>query len=396
MADEAETQAPTTLDSPLVSKPFVSAKPYDDDMFDAYEATEPTAEEQKPVEEPKAEEPKAEEAKEPEQKAEPAKEPEQKEVPDAAIEETAIKRAINGKEVEFKVKDAIQAYVKQEEFNRNMDRRLTHVSQREKRFLDEQTKFKSVIDKVIEVTQGGDFIGGVRALAKLAAGNSKADVVEFEKKYFAQLDKVRDVYSKMTPEQQEAYFAKRAAAEAQERASRLEDEKSAQVEISQLQAKVNKLTSDYGIPEAEFWKNYKALESSQVGEGKAFAAPNDIKPEDVISFSLRVRHEEKVLQAGEKIGVTDDAVLDEVVRLTLARPDLSVDDIAKIIEDAGLAKTAKPQAVENLNRKAEKSNARFNQASSTKKENGKIDGLDTEDLEFLYRKQPKAYARPVR
>lgn len=397
-----ETPVTTTDSNPQVSSPINSAKPYDDDLLDAYaeQHAEETKEANKnevskettPKEEEKSVEEKSEETK-PEESGAKSKEGDKVE---DGFEDVVIKKPINGKEVEFKVKDAIQAFVKQEEFNRNMDRRITHVSQREKRWEADQQNFKSKIDKVIEVAQGGDFVTGIRALAKLAAGSSGLDVVKFEKQYFEQLDKVREVYTKMTPEQRESYFAKRALAEAKAETEKLQEEKTVNTERSQLEQKVAALQKQHSLPENEFWENYKVLEDSQVGEGKAFKTSQDIQPEDVIKYSLAVRHEIKVLQAGEKVGIKDDAILDEVSRITAINPDLTVDDIVTVIKNAGIAKNAPPDAVENLNRKAQKSNNGFTQASSTKKENGKVEGWDKEDLDFLYRKQPKVFTRPTR
>ncbi|OQB10440.1 MAG: hypothetical protein BWY21_00361 [Parcubacteria group bacterium ADurb.Bin216] len=392
-----ETPTVETTSNDLVSKPLVSSKPYDDDMLEAYEAeskenaTEEASQEVK--EEKKVEEPKQEEEHKEEVEAKATK----NDKVDDGFEDVPVTRLINGKEVQFKVKDAIQAFVKQEEFNRNMDRRITHIAQREQRWQQEQNNFKDKVNKVIEISRKGDFVTGIRALAKLAAGSSGLDVVEFEKQYFDQLNKVRDVYEKMTPEQREAYFAKRAKDEAEAKAKALEEEKTINIEKSQLREKVSLLQRQYGLSETEFWENYKALEDNQVGEGKHFKTPHDIQPEDVIRFSLAVKHEEKVIEAAEKVGIVDEDILDKISDVTINDPSLTVEDIIEIINKSGIATQANPKAVENLNRKAEKSNIRFNQASSTRKENGKIpDGYDEEILEHLYRNQPRAYARIVR
>jgi hypothetical protein len=302
---------------------------------------------------------------------------------------------INGKEVEFKIKDAIQSHVRQEEFNRNMDRRITEVSKREKNIQSSQARWdadqatlKEKVSSVIESAQNGDFVSGIRALAKLAAGSSDLDVVKFEKMYFEQLDKVHEVYSKMTPEQREAYFAKRAAAEAKAEADKLKTEKATQTAQSQLQAQVQTLMQQHNLAPEEFWGNYKVLADSQVGEGKPFKSPDDITADEVVRYSLSVKHWEKVITAGQKVGVTDDAIIDEVGKITATSPDLTVDDIIKVIQNAGLASAA---TVENLNRKVGKSGQSNSSASSTKKQN--VNGYDEESLDFLYRKQPKSYAR---
>lgn len=399
MSDEIPTTADNTSNPAVettesnVSQPLTNSKPYDDDLLEAYEAeaTEEVKEESPPVEAKKEESKELAEKPKEEAAPEPAKSKEGDTEIDG-IEEVSLKKPINGKTVEFKIKDAVQAYIKQEEFNRNMDKRITHISQREKRWAQEQANFKEKVGKVIEVAQGGDFVSGIRALAKLAAGGSGLDVVEFEKQYFEQLDKVRDVYTKMTPEQREAYFAKRALAEAKDKAKALEEEKAVSTQRNQLQEQVLQVQKQYGLSEDEFWENYKTIEESQVGEGRHFKSPQEIQIEDVVKFSLAVKHEEKVLQAGAKFGIDDDEILDKISLVTSTDPSLTVEDIAKVIETSGLAKNANPEAVENLNRKAEKSKTRFNQASSTKK-NGIPEGYDEETLNHLYRNQPRQYQR---
>lgn len=390
------SETPSTTESLTPAPVTSSSKPYDDDMLESYEAEaikeDPTlaakpepeeSKEEKPLEEPKEEE--AEEKPE-------AKATKDDKIIDG-VEELPIKRMINGKEVEFKIKDAIQSYVKQEEFNRNMDKRLNDVSRRERAWRKEEETFRDRVTEVVNNAQNGDFVSGIRALAKLAAGNSDLDIVKFEKMYFDQLEKVNEVYTKMTPEQREAYFAKRAAAEAQERLKKLENEKTSTEAQSQLQQQIDSLMQQHGLTPEEFWGNYKQIVDSQVGEGKAFKDPNDITADEVLKYSLTVRHWEKVYKAGEALGVTDEAILEEVGKITSTYPDLTVEDVAKVIKNAGLAS---PSAVENLNRKVGKSGQPHSAASSTKSKNGKIEGLDEEDLGFLYRNQPKAYSRIVR
>lgn len=374
-----------------------SSKPYDDEMLESYEAeaikedpslakVEPEeSKQEKPLDEPKEEETPTEE--EPEAKA-----TKDDKVIDG-VEELPIKRMINGKEVEFKIKDAIQSYVKQEEFNRNMDRRLNDVSRRERAWKKEEETFVERIQDVVSKAQNGNFVDGISALAKLAAGKSDLDVVKFEKLYFEQLEKVREVYTKMTPEQRDAYFAKRSEAEARAKLEKLQSEKTSTEAQSQLQQQVNSLMQEHGLAPEEFWGNYKQIVDSQVGEGKPFQDPNEITADEVLKYSLTVRHWEKVYKAGESVGITDDAVLDEVGKITLAYPDLTQEDVVKVIKNAGLAS---PSAVENLNRKVGKNGQPQSAASSTKNKNGKIEGLDEEDLGFLYRNQPKAYSRIVR
>lgn len=394
-----------------VPKAVSNAKPYDDDLLDAYEkeATDEATsngnnnkqESDKSVKDDTGEVSKDVPQNE-DSESEEAKSTKNDKVEDG-FEEVALKKFINGKEVEFKVKDAVQAYVKQEEFNRNMDKRITHVSQREQNlgkkeqaWSSEQKNFKDNVLKVLEIANQGDFVGAIRGLAKAAVGNSGLSVVELEKGYFSQLDKVREVYTKLSPAEQEAYWAKRAASDSKERADRLEEEKTVNSENSQLKAHIETLQEQYKIPAEEFWGNFKVLAENLVGPGKKYANPDEIVPEDVVRYSLAVLHETKVLEAAEKVGISDEEVLSELSKITVNHPEYTVDDIVTIIQSSGLATNASPEAVENLNRKAGKSNTRFNQASSTKKQNGTPEGYDTESIDFLYRNQPKAVRRIVR
>lgn len=403
MTDTPNVESSQTTPSQPVTSPSTS-KPYDDDILQSYaeesekEAPkEPTTTAQEPIkEEPSKEEvDQKPEAEAPEKEKEENKATKDDQVIDG-IEEVPLTKVINGKQVEFKVKDAVQAYMKQEEFNRNMDRRISQVSQREQRWDADQKALKDRIGQIIEVAQKGDFVTAARALAKIAFNGSGSDVVEFEKKYFDQLDKVREVYTKYTPEQREAYFAKRKLAEAEKRAAELEEEKAKTVATSQLQGRVADLQREYGLTEKEFWGHYKTLADSQVGEGKAFKALDEIAPEDVVRFSLAVRHEQNVVEAAKQLGIEDEAILDKISDVTANQSGMTVERIKKVIEASGIAKTASPSVVENLNRKAQKSGVQFNQASSTKKENDKSDGYDKETLEFLYRKQPRIAVRPQR
>ena len=280
-------------------------------------------------------------------------------------EEAEVVQKINGKDVAFKVRDAIKAYSTQEEFNRNMDKRLSHVSGREKAWEKDQAAFKEKIGKVMQVVQGGDFVSGIRALAKLAVGNSGSDLVEFEKKYFEHLDEVRSLYSDMTPEQREKFFAERKAASLEEELKAVKERETVEQQKTQLQQTVAQLQKEHGIPEDEFRDSFFFLAKEAVGEGKHFASEHDITPQDVVQYVKEVRLHEKVYAAGEKLGIDDDALLAEVVTLTRSHPEFSVEDIVAVIDRAGLAQRASPSVVENLNRKAEKSNlkSQFSQAN---------------------------------
>jgi len=405
MSDES-VSAPTNAaevatETPQVSQPSTSSKPYDDDMLEVYEkeainedsdkqgsdkdietTTQPDAEGDKKATEEEAEET-------------PLGEKKGDKVEDN-FESVVVKKLVNGKEVGIKIGDAITAFVKQEEFNRNMDSRLRAVDVKEKRWQSDQEQFKGKIGKLIDVAQKGDFVSAVRGIAKLAAGSSGLDVVKFEEQYFSQLDKVREVLTKMSPEQQKAYWAERRAAEAEQEARKLREEKTVNTEKSQLSTHVATLQQQFNIPEAEFWGNYQTLAKEEVGEGKTFQNPNDISAEEVVKYTLAVRHEEKVLQAAGAFGIEDDGILDEISKVTKLRPQMTVEEMKALIEQSGIAKNADARTVENLNRKVGSSKStQFSKASLTKKDE-KIEGYDEESLDFLYRNQPRPVRRPAR
>lgn len=374
-----------------------NAKPYDDEVFDSYVDDAPK-EESVPAQTtpilPTEEKPEVKEEVKAEEKLEGGKERKGDTVDDG-FEDLPIKKIINGKEVQFKVKDAIQAYTQQQEFNRNVDKRLSVVAEREQKWEQSKESFKSTINNLLENhIAKGDFIGSVRGLAKIALNGTGSDPVEFEKMYFAQLDKVRDVYTKMTPAEQQAYWADQRAKLAEAKVKDFEQKASVSEAQAELQNHVNSLQQAHGVESKEFWTNYKNLVEKQTGEGKPFKHRDDVKAEDVIRYTLALRHEEKVVKAGEAFGIDDDTILDEVSKVTASHPEFTVEDIVKVFETAGFSKRASQQVVENLNRKVPKG-AQFNKASSTKKDNEKVEGYDKEDLDFLYRKQARI-SRPTR
>lgn len=380
-----------TESNPIVNRPLVSPKPYDDDMLDAY--ADEAAEDETPKEEKTTQISKKDEQKT-ELKTDSEAKPEEAE---PKLEDTTLTRKINGKDVEFKVADAIKAYENQETFNRNMDRRATAMSQKEQKWVADQQSFKGKIDTAIKECASGNFVGAVRGFAKLAAAdNPEFSVAHFEKLYFDQLNKVGNVYKNMTPEQQKAYFAEREASDARARVKELEAKETERSEKSALEGRVQAMQQKEGLSPEEFWGNYKFLAENLVGKSAAFKSVDDITPETVVQYSKQVRHEAKVLEAGKKSGISDNAVIAKLSTITQNDPTLSVDDLVEIINKSGLISNADPKSVENLNRKVGKSNTRFNQVSSTKKQNGKIEGYDEESLNDLYRKSPRVYARPVR
>jgi hypothetical protein len=320
-------------------------------------------------------------------------------------EEAEFTQTINGKNVTFKAKDAIQAFTKQEEFNRNMDRRVQAAVAREKKAegleKKNQTDLSSIREKwnqiIEEGSKGGIFVA-LRAISNVLGLNNPVKIIQIERNLLDHIDKVGGVYSGMKPEEREVFWAERRAKILDETLKSRDEQDSQRESKGLLESKVKALQEEHKISPEEFWASYKYLAENAVGEGKPKASADDITPEDVVSYTAQVRHLSKVYEAAEKAKLTDEALIDTVADITQSRPDIGIDQIVKVIEDARkIAGQAPAQAVENLNRKAEKSNLKTQfKASSTQKVNGKIDGLDAEDLDFLYRQGPRPYGRIVR
>lgn len=408
-----ETTATASRELPRTTTP--------DDLLAMYEAEAPAAPE--PVEETPAaaEEPPAQELTSPpapEKPEEPAPEGQTTKTPqevdvkvlkgrmngqDVEIPLAAeITQKVNGKEVTFKTSDAIQAYVKQEEFNRNMDRRISTVAQREQALTNEMQGVKSKAVEVVNAALKGDLLSSLRSLAKLAAGKSQLDVATFEKAYLDQIEKYSQAYTKMTPEQREKFFAERKASTYEEENKHLREVQQRRDAELNLLGKVSQLCEENGIDQKDFKATFEEMTKELVGEGKQFKTAHDISPDDVVNQINLTRHYQTAFDAAKKVGFKDDdprldGILDEVVTMTFGRPDITVETIQKILEGSGLVKSAPKTSVENLNRKAQKSGSSpQSAASSTKKANSSKGAYDDEELDFLHRHAPKKYVRVLR
>lgn len=397
----------TGVQAEVVQAPISNSKPYDDDMMEAYAEetnemgetiedigdikSEPTP---TTTEEEGGESTDPNSSKEEEKPAEEAKAKEGDKVEDN-FEKVVIEREINGKVAKFTVEEAIQAKVQQESFNRDMDRRSTAIAKKEKAWNESAERFKGNLAKLVETAQKGDFITAVRGIAKIATNGTGLDPVKFEQDYFSQLDKVHDVYSKMSPEEQKAYWATRRAEVAEGEAKKLKEEREVIQTREQLATQVKTLQEQYKIPEQEFWGTYKQVLDTMVGEGKTFETKEDITAEVVVDYCLGQRFDAKIVEAGKKAGITSRDHLNDIGKAILNfDPNMTTEEISKWIIETGQSKTAPTDKVENLNRKA--GSSRFNQGSSTKKENEIPEGYDKETLEDLYRNQPKVIKRPIR
>ena len=292
-------------------------------------------------------------------------------------EEAVIPVKVNGKDVNLKVKDAVQAFVRQDEFNRKMDSRVSSVVHREKKLEQELGTIKERAEGVIRLAAQGDFIPGVRALAKMVGLTQHSEVVQLEKAMMENLDSIRKVWTEMTPEQRDAYLANRRAEEANKELQATRESTQRQQSETQLQQKVQTLMQQSGVTEEIFWGHFKTLVENAVGEGQLFAKPDDIRPEDVITYHKQVELVRKVDTALKKVNpaLLEQPIADEVINLVAGHDEFTVEDIEQIVRDA---LGAPSKTVENLNRKVEQANSRglrtqLKQVSSTKKADTQTD-----------------------
>lgn len=399
MTEQTETISPTTE---VAQAPISSSKPYDDDMMEAYaeeipnsdsesvQQTEPT------IDNPEEEGEHSSDPNSPKEEAKPeeAKAKEGDKVDDG-FEKVIVEREINGKVAKFSIEEAIQAKVQQETFNRDMDRRSTAISKKEKAWEDSKNNFRANLGKLVETAQKGDFVSAIRGIAKIAVNGTGLDPIKFEQDYFGQLDKVHEIFAKMSPEEQKAYWANRRAEVAEGEAKKLKEEKEYSQSAAELSSHVKNIQEKYEIPEQEFWGTYKQIIDTMVGENNTFSTKEDITAEVVADYCLGKRFDAKIVEAGKKAGITNREHLNDIGKAILNfNPHMTTEEISRWIIETGQSKTAPADKVENLNRKA--GSTRFSQGNSTKKANEIPDGYDQETLDDLYRNQPKVIKRPVR
>ncbi len=308
-------------------------------------------------------------------------------------EEAVLSEKIGDKEVTFTVKDAIKAWKGQEDFNRNMDRRSTSLSQKEKALQAQYQGLNAKAKQVVDMAVSGDFYSTVRALAQMAAGQSGLDIETFEKQYLDQLENQQKLWSNMTPEQREIFKAQKKAELLAEENQRLKGQSQEVSQAQQLQQQINALCQQANVGVDDFWKTYEALAENEVGEGKRWRTKNEISPEQVIYYSALTKHVQQVESLASEAGINDTAIIDEIIEVTKDK-GFSAEQIKRVIEESGLAVNARPAAIENLNRRAQKSGIApsENKGSSIQKK----PELDEEDEEFLYRMAPRQYRTLVR
>jgi hypothetical protein len=413
MSEEATSIPNQTIEA---SKSVVVTKVTADDLLDMYdqEPTDPTSEDKSSEDTKQSSNTEGEQSNDNIENEEEASEVEQEkqgEQKDASEEvagkikaklggadldipkDAEITQKIGKKDVTFKVSDAIKAFTVQEEFNRGMDRRVGEVSFREKRLVGNEQKLQSSYNEVKQkaaylskLAAQGEWLPVVKGLAKMAAGNSGVDPIEYEKACLESLNEIHRVFSGMTPEQKEIYFANRRAQASAEEANRYKITAEKNQAEREVESEIETLTTNYGLPKNKFWKLYETLAENCVGENKLYNNIGEIEPKNVIQFYLDSQHMGKIQGAVEKVSpnvLKDTAFINECFNLTKGHSDLTDADLEVIIKTA-INKNSSNPTIENLNRKVAKSgnglSTQLNQGNSK----GNKDKIDEEMEEYFF------------
>ena len=289
---------------------------------------------------------------------------------------------VNGKPFKFTVADAVKARLGQEKFNRQMDQRLSYVSEREKRVESRIGTILERAQKAIEASKSGDFLPALKAMARLAAGN-EVDAVDVERQFLERLQEVDNVYRKMTPEQRAAYFAEQKAKAAEEKAKRLEQQVNYSESIKQTDAEVDQLCEQVGLTKQQFVALYhEFIIPELVGPNKPFKTVEEIGPRDVAAVHLEFSTREKIEHALKEVdpALSQDFELSQLIfEQAIQNPSWQKEDLKYIINQIVRNPS---KSVQNLNRKVEK--AKTQRLNSSLKQ-GSANGKESEIDDDLYR-----------
>lgn len=315
----------------------------------------------------------------------------------AIPEEAAIPIKIGEKSVEVKIRDAVTAFAKQEEFNRNIQRRLTVADNREKQarkieesFNQEKAAVTHRAEQFVKAAMGRDLFGAIRAMAVIAAGKSGVDPVQIEKQTLDSIEEVYKTYTQMTPEQRELYVAKRRAQELEKENKNVSQKLAFQKDVQDVTLEIANRCASSGIAEDDFWNCYKLIidpNDGIVGEGKRIKSVDNVQPDDVfhfINFRNTYNRVNGVLnKINPEIAQNNDFrnwLIDQVS----ANPEISDADMEEIVKTA--ISTPSKQ-VENLNRKLDKVQSkgfRVQPKGNTSTEKAKTNDIDDEMYEHFF------------
>lgn len=356
-----------------------------DDLLDMYDDFP----EEAPVEKETGGEAKVEEGKEGEVKEEIKSTLRKAKLNDSEIdldESALIKETIAGKEVEFKVGDAIKAFKEQEEFNRGIDQRLRFADSKEKAVVkkeralsEEYNALASKAAAIVRLSGQGDIDKLLDGIVKMAVGQSTLDPIELKSVW---LDKIRATvndWGNATPEQMEIWKAQQRAKYAEEEVKQLQTKTQAKESESALLSQVDDACSSLGIKRAEFSDFYKDFVNKYVGkhENSVVETVDEVQVSDIVSYIQNKKHEANVIEAVRSVApskVSDDNLIDLIYTTTHGH-GLDADGIKEIVMDVLKQPT---KGDENLNRKVQKNakagfGTQSSAVSSTKKQNEEID-----------------------
>lgn len=342
-----------------------------DDLLDSYD--EPAAEETakatkeatkqppevdtpgKPVE-AKAEEPAQEEAEPEAEPTEPPKNVIRAKVGDEDLdipEDATITQEINGKKVQFQIKDAVRALAGQEQFNRAMDSRLSRLNAKEQEHIKQVRVIQERLRDLTERAQDGDVFG----LFQMAADMGKRDPVEFERQMLANMNKIHERFSRMSPEQQEAFFANRKAAFLEKKFKEIEEKTQYEQAVTHLEMTVNERCRAEGVDREIFDGLFHQIVEQFVGKQpfnqKQLTSPDDISVDDVFLYKDKLDMIQKVERAVERAApdkANPEFIL-KVLNVVGNDFDLTEADIAELLQSGGIS--LKTPAQENLAQKAQ-------------------------------------------
>lgn len=287
-------------------------------------------------------------------------------------EKAEIQLEVDGKPVKFTVAEAVEAKLGQEKFNRNIEQRLSYAAQREKRADAKIDGILAKAQQAIEAAKTGEPLPAIKALARLAAGN-EVDAVEVERQFLENLQKVDQIYNRMTPEQRAQYFAEQRAKAAEERAKKLESEVGFSEQIKQTHAEIDTICQQVGLSRDAFTALYNDfIIPHLVGPDKPFKTIEEIGPREVANVHIEFSTRDKVQTALTEVDpelAKDAALAEELYRQAIQNLSWQKEDLKYIINQ--IVRTPS-KSVQNLNRKVERAktqrlNSTLKQGSATKK-----------------------------
>lgn len=306
-------------------------------------------------------------------------------------EEAILSHEINGKKFNFKVADAVDALVGQEKFNRKADQRMTYIVNREKAV---ETAEQAVDDKareIIEQSIKGDPMLIFRSLARMAAGKTGLDPIKIEEAYLNHLDEIGGLWTKMSPEQRNAFLLKRRAEEAERKNKVLEEKHTQTTGQVELERQIRAWQSQESISDDQLVAMYETIvedvqkrgQESGLNEQQIHEEIKKIPPQKLFDLHNAVKHRRLVIEAAAEISDSisqDEDIIDEVVAATKGK-NLSYQDVKDLVAEINKQLAAPSASVKSLNEKlSDRERAQLKKPVNSKKQTTKED----EQLEELF------------